>query len=77
MYLYVDEDDGLESVPEALLSEFGESSLVLTLELTPEKNLAKEDVVVVMENIRTRGYHLQLPPVAQSQLNKSCKSHSS
>jgi uncharacterized protein YcgL (UPF0745 family) len=63
MYLYVDEETGLESVPEDLLSEFGEASLVLDLELTAEKKLAKEDIIVVMQHIKEHGYHLQMPPV--------------
>jgi uncharacterized protein YcgL (UPF0745 family) len=65
MYLYVEERAGLDSVPKDLLTEFGDARLVLSLELTPEKKLAKEDIVVVMKNIRERGYHLQMPPLKE------------
>ncbi|MNY74565.1 Protein YcgL [compost metagenome] len=30
--------------------------------LTPERKLAREDAVKVLENIEKQGYHLQMPP---------------
>lgn len=62
MYLYLAERDGFSAVPEALLSRFGEPRLVIELELTAQRKLAREDVVEVMRNLRGQGYHLQLPP---------------
>ena len=61
-YLYVLADQGLEQVPEALRAQLGEVEIALSLELTGERSLAKEDPVVVMANLQWRGYHLQLPP---------------
>jgi uncharacterized protein YcgL (UPF0745 family) len=61
-YLYVLADQGLEQVPEALRAQLGEVEIALSLELTEERSLAKEDPVVVMANLQGQGYHLQLPP---------------
>lgn len=62
MYLYLASEDGFDQVPEALLAHFGEPLLVIELELSPERKLAREDVELVMRNLRTHGYHLQMPP---------------
>jgi uncharacterized protein YcgL (UPF0745 family) len=63
MYLYVSADSGLSRVPEALLRTFGEPKFVLNIELTPERALAKEDPQLVMDNLASQGYHLQMPPI--------------
>lgn len=62
MYLYLDEEDAFDKVPEALREHFGEPVLVIELELNPARQLAREDVLMVMSNLRIRGYHLQMPP---------------
>ncbi len=62
MYLYVDKAKGLEDVPPALLERFGAPIEVMTLVLTPERKLARADVGEVLENIRERGFYLQMPP---------------
>jgi len=30
--------------------------------LTPERKLAREDIVTVLDNLEKQGYHLQMPP---------------
>ncbi|WP_421683836.1 hypothetical protein HKW98_05115 [Stutzerimonas urumqiensis] len=62
MYLYVDKRDALTRVPEGLLAAFGAPQHRFDLVLTPERTLAREDVVKVLENIEKQGYHLQMPP---------------
>ncbi|MCB1876924.1 MAG: YcgL domain-containing protein [Chromatiales bacterium] len=61
-YLYVADDTATDDLPAALLSALGELSLVMDLELSAERKLAREDVNVVMENLRGQGFHLQMPP---------------
>lgn len=61
-YLYLSEEDAFDQVPAGLRDHFGEPVLVIELELSPDRRLAREDVVMVMSNLRTQGYHLQLPP---------------
>jgi len=63
MYLYLREDAPFESLPAALLGLFGRAEEVMRLELSSARRLVREDVVVVIENLTTQGYHLQLPPV--------------
>lgn len=68
MYLYLGEEDSFDKLPDALRERFGEPVLVIELELNPARPLAREDVTMVMSNLRTRGYHLQLPPHLQPAL---------
>jgi uncharacterized protein YcgL (UPF0745 family) len=62
MYLYLAEEGGFDCVPEALLKAFGEPQLVIDLELDAQRRLAREDVSKVMANLRSQGFHLQMPP---------------
>jgi len=62
MYLYLAAEDAFDKVPAALLERFGEPILVIELELSMQRKLAREDVATVMTNLRDRGFHLQLPP---------------
>ena len=66
MYLYVDKRKGLEATPEALLRVFGKPVPVMDILLTSERKLAREETPRVMDNIRTRGYHLQMPPATRN-----------
>ena len=63
-YLYVDKENGLADVPEALLARFGEPQEVMTLLLTPERKLARADAVEVLDKISDQGFYLQMPPTA-------------
>lgn len=62
MYLYADKRDALSRVPEGLLAAFGTPQLAFELVLTPERQLAREDIAKVLANLETQGYHLQMPP---------------
>lgn len=62
MYLYVDKREALKRLPEGLLEAFGAPQHVFDMLLTPERKLAREDAVKVLENIEKQGYHLQMPP---------------
>ena len=61
-YVFLREEGGLAVLPPALAEQFGELVFVIELELSPQRKLAREDVVTVMANLAERGYHLQLPP---------------
>lgn len=62
MYLYLAKEENFEDVPEALMKRFGTPLLVMELELHPDRNLAREDVRKVINNLKNLGYHLQMPP---------------
>ena len=65
MYIYLAQEDGFDTLPAALLESFGEPILVIELELSPDRKLAREDVGKVMANLRDQGFHLQRPPQLQ------------
>ncbi len=62
MYLYVLKADALKKVPESLLVAFGPPKHAFDLVLSPERQLAREDINKVLENLEGQGYHLQMPP---------------
>ncbi|WP_225772349.1 YcgL domain-containing protein [Pseudomonas sp. Marseille-Q5115] len=62
MYLYVLKSDALARVPEGLLTAFGAPHHAFDLVLSPERQLAREDIHKVLENLDAQGYHLQMPP---------------
>jgi uncharacterized protein YcgL (UPF0745 family) len=65
MYLYLADEDAFDKVPRALLERFGEPILVIELELSPGRQLAREDVNKVIANLDDQGFHLQMPPRIQ------------
>lgn len=62
MYLYVDFREDLERVPEALLQQFGEPELALSLNLTRSRKLARVAAADVLSAVESNGYYLQMPP---------------
>ena len=62
MYLYVLKSEALERVPDPLLQAFGKPIHASDLVLSPERKLSREDIAVVLENLESKGYHLQMPP---------------
>ncbi|SDJ67819.1 YcgL domain-containing protein [Microbulbifer yueqingensis] len=68
MYLYVDKREGTARVPEALLKLFGQPQHLVTMVLTPEKRLARAEAGKVLEEIRERGFYLQMPPARDDEM---------
>ncbi|MFT4574446.1 MAG: hypothetical protein ACI85N_001548 [Gammaproteobacteria bacterium] len=62
MYLYIHEDKTSDDLPEELIKMAKELTHTMDLELSPERKLAREDINVVMKNLKEKGYHLQMPP---------------
>ena len=62
MYVYVDRKNGIENLPESLLSMFGEPVHVLDMILTEEKVLARASAPEVLAKIAEQGFYLQMPP---------------
>ena len=63
-YLYVERENDFSRVPDSLLKLMGEPERVMSLELTPERALARADADEVRAQLRDLGYYLQLPPKA-------------
>ena len=62
MYLYVEQKNGLKSVPVDLLATFGQTESVMVLLLTKDKKLARVTASDVLAAIEDQGYFLQMPP---------------
>ncbi len=62
MYLYLRADVAVDTLPEPLLKRLGALSEVMKLDLSPTRKLARVDVNAVIEQLRERGYFLQMPP---------------
>lgn len=61
-YLFISSETQTEDLPNGLLSLLGELREVITLEITPEKRLARCTGAEVLEGVANAGYYLQLPP---------------
>ena len=61
-YIYLLAGHDYEDLPIALKKVFGEPEFVMTLDLSPDRKLAYEDVNTVMQSLSNQGYHLQMPP---------------
>jgi uncharacterized protein YcgL (UPF0745 family) len=65
MYLYTDRLEGLKRVPAELLTMFGTPKEVMGLPLSEDKKLGRADAKKVLDEIKIRGFYLQLPPVRE------------
>lgn len=61
-YLWLDSKDNFDVLPASLALLLGDLRFVLEVELHPGRRLPIEDVEVVMQHLRTQGWHVQLPP---------------
>jgi len=61
-FLYVEQEDEFERLPEALLIILGELQVVMSLDLAKYEKLANADIEQVKQNLLEKGYYLQLPP---------------
>ena len=68
MYVYLNEEDGLEKLPAAVLKQLGTAEFAMSIELSANRKLGQEDASTVLENIRKQGFHLQMPRDLERQL---------
>jgi len=62
-YLFLRDDDAIDSMPAGLRETLGRLAKVMDLELTPQRKLARADTTDVMAALQAQGYYLQMPPV--------------
>ncbi len=62
LYLYVKQNDDFSDVPQTLLDSLGRLKFVMSLDLTPERTLARADVNQVMQSLTEKGFFIQMPP---------------
>ena len=56
-YLYVDKLQNFEELPSGLRDSFGQYELVLEMELSPERMLARADANQVLSDIALKGFY--------------------
>ena len=61
-YIYINEKDNFERIPEQLMQLFGKPEFTLEFELTKDRKLALADAKQVMRNLNEQGFYLQMPP---------------
>ena len=69
-YLYVDKLKSFEELPSGLRDSFGQYELVLEMELSPARKLARADANQVLSDIAFKGFYLQLPPTIDELSNE-------
>jgi uncharacterized protein YcgL (UPF0745 family) len=65
MYLYTNRLEVLKRVPDDLLEIFGKPQEVMGLPISEDKKLGRADAKKVMQEIKIKGYYLQLPPARE------------
>ena len=61
-YLFLKYDSDISQVPSDLLEVLGTLDKVMNLELSPNQTLARADADTVRQQLRDKGFYLQLPP---------------
>lgn len=61
-YVWLAARDNFGVLPESLVLLLGELRFVLEVQLDEQRKLPNEDTAVVLEHLRTQGWHMQLPP---------------
>ncbi|MFK2902708.1 YcgL domain-containing protein [Dyella ginsengisoli] len=61
-YLWLAERDAFARLPRELTELLGTLRFAMELELDEQRKLPHEDAKQVLDNLRSRGWHLQLPP---------------
>lgn len=61
-YLYLAAEDDTGQVPDELLVAMGKLELVMQLELSPQRPLARASIEQVIHDLARKGYYLQMPP---------------
>ena len=61
MYIYLAEENGFDAIDDSIKKKLGQLSHAMTIELTKDSKLAKEDPEKIIENLKSQGFHLQLP----------------
>jgi len=73
LYVYLADEDGLSDLPEPVMKQLGTPEFSMTLDLHPDKKLVQENATDVLENLKTRGFHVQMPRDIEDQLEAIAK----
>jgi uncharacterized protein YcgL (UPF0745 family) len=70
LYVYLADEDGLERLPEPLRKQLGTPEFSMSLDLLPGRKMGQEDAQVVLDNLESRGFHVQMPRDIEQQLKQ-------
>lgn len=62
LYVYLLQKDDFSALPPVLLDSIGAPVFVMEIELTPERKLARADSAQVIQQLREKGFFVQMPP---------------
>jgi uncharacterized protein len=68
LYLFLAKEDDFDAVPPEVMKGIGTPQKAMVLELGPDSKMARSNPAEVLENLKQRGFHLQLPPAPHQQL---------
>ena len=68
-YVFIPTVTPLSDLPDELLKVLGQAEMVMTLNLTPEKKMARGTADEVIKSIEEKGFHLQMPINPQLDVN--------
>lgn len=60
-YIFIESTSSLSELPDTLTKVLGKTELVMTLNLTPDKIMARGTAAEIMLSIEQQGFHLQMP----------------
>ncbi|MFW2374351.1 MAG: YcgL domain-containing protein [Gammaproteobacteria bacterium] len=61
MYIYLAEKNNFDCIPDELKKSLGQLSFSMELDIDKNRKLAREKPEQVIDNLKVRGFHLQLP----------------
>lgn len=67
-YLYVPGRDDFSNVPKPLLESFGTPVFVMIMPLKKDRELARVDIDKLRQELKLKGFYLQLPPPTENLL---------
>lgn len=60
-YIFIATTTPLSDLPDELMKVLGQTEMIMTLKLTPEKKMARGTAAEIMASINQQGFHLQMP----------------
>lgn len=65
LYVYIKNGAAFSALPQALRQSFGVPEFAMTIPIYPEKQLARVNVLDVIQGLEEQGFFLQMPPVVE------------
>jgi len=69
-YVFIPTETPLSDLPDELKNVLGETEMVMSLSITPEKKMARGTGAEVIKSIKEQGFHLQMPLNPQLEVNQ-------